>query len=68
MNPFAGFVEGTALSNVYVIMSNRIHDVDLHNPFSFPRFYGIAVSQAYVYMQNCRLDPKWMKVMVSFVM
>ena len=68
MNPFAGFVEGTALSNVYVVMSTRIHDVDLHNPFSSPRFYGIAVSQAYVYMQNCRLDPKWMKVMVSFVM
>ena len=35
--------------------------------FVHTRLYGILIAQAYVYMQNCRQDPKWMKYMVAFV-
>ena len=68
MNPFAGLIEGIALSNVYVKMNSETRNINRHNLLSSPRLYGIAISQAYVYMQNCRLDPKWMKLMVIFVM
>ena len=36
--------------------------------FAFYRLYGISVAQAYVYMQNCRNDPKWMKAIAVLIM